>query len=159
MKNVLVRTSSSIGESNLHIQLTPAYRRDIFVNEQVKELVTIYLLEKSDKMNVVLLAAECGTDHMHIFLANWKHHSIEYITQQIKGFTSYMMRKHHKELFIDKLWGKKFWSEGYFYRTVGIVTKESTQFYIEKSQKKHWKALDYDYYKHQREQMMLTSFT
>jgi len=159
MKNVLVRTSSSIGESNLHIQLTPAYRRDIFVNEQVKELVTIYLQEKSDKMNVVLLAAECGTDHMHIFLANWKHHSIEYITQQIKGFTSYMMRKHHKELFIDKLWGKKFWSEGYFYRTVGIVTKESTQFYIEKSQKKHWKALDYDYYKHQREQMMLTSFT
>ena len=158
MENVLVRTSSSVGESNLHIQLTPAYRRDIFVNDQVRELVMVYLQEKLEKMNIVLLAAECGTDHMHMFIANWKHYSIEYIVQQIKGFTSYMMRKFHYDLFCNKLWGKKFWSEGYFYRTVGVVTKEATKFYIEKSQKKHWKALDYSYYKHQKEQMMLTSF-
>src|SRR3989344_7416222 len=98
-------------------------------------------------------------NHVHIFLANWKHYSIEYVAQQIKGFTSYMMRKHHKDLFVHKFWGSKFWSEGYFYRTVGIVTKESTQFYIEKSQKKHWKALDYGYYKHQKEQLQLTSFS
>ena len=69
-----------------------------------------------------------------------------------------MMRRHHKELFNKKLWGNKFWSEGYFYRTVGIVTKESTQFYIEKSQKKHWQALDYEFYKYNKEQTMLTSF-
>ena len=158
MENVLVRTSSSVGESNLHIQLTPAYRQDIFVNAQLAELLRIYLEEKLAKMNIVLLAAECGPDHVHIFLANWKKYSIEYIAQQIKGFTAYMMRKHHKALFVHKLWGSKFWSEGYFYRTVGIVTKDSTQFYIEKSQKKHWTALDYGYYKHQKEQLALTSF-
>ncbi len=159
MENVLVRTSSSVGESNLHLQLTPAYRRDIFVNKQVWGLTLIYIKEKLKKMNIILLAAECGPDHDHIFLANWKKDSIEYIAQQVKGFSSYMMRKHHWNLFRDKLWGKKFWSEGYFYRTVGVVTKESTKFYIEKSQKKHWKALDYDYYKHVKaNQMQLTAF-
>ena len=110
-------------------------------------------------MNVILLTAECGTDHVHIFLANWKKYSIEYLAQRIKGFSSYMMRKFHKQLFVDKLYGKKFWSEGYFYRTVGVVTKESTQYYIEKSQKKHWKALDYDFYKHEKEQLSLANFS
>mgnify|MGYP001559564004 FL=1 len=69
-----------------------------------------------------------------------------------------MMRKNHMDLIKDKLWGKKFWSEGYFYRTVGAVTKESVQFYIEHSQKKHWKAVDYQYYKYEKEQLRLTSF-
>ena len=159
MENVLVRTSSSVGESNLHLQLTPAYRRDIFVDKQVWELTLIYIKEKLEKMNVILLSAECGPDHDHIFVANWKNYTIPYIVQQIKGFSSYMMRKHHKSLIINKLWGKKFWSEGYFYRTVGVVTKESTKFYIEKSQKKHWKALDYEYYKHvKNNQMQLIAF-
>ena len=159
MENILVRTSSSVGESNLHLQITPAYRRDIFANQQIWELLLIYLKEQSDKLNIILLAAEHGLDHVHIFLTSWKRYSIEYLVRRIKGFTSYMIRKHHKGLFIDKLWGKKFWSEGYFYRTVGVVTKESTQFHIEKSQKKHWKALDYQYYKHEKEQLQLTSFS
>ena len=158
MENILVRTSSSVGESNLHLQLTPAYRRDIFVNGKIWELLLIYLKEQADRLNVILLAAEHGLDHVHIFLANWKRYSIEYLVRRIKGFTSYMMRKFHKELFIDKLWGKKFWSEGYFYRTVGVVTKESTHYYIEKSQKKHWKALDYAFYKYDKEQQTLFGY-
>lgn len=157
MENVLVRTSSTVGESNLHLQLTPAYRRDIFVDRQVWELVLLYAKEKLEKMKIIPLAAECGKEHAHIFLANWKNYTIPYIAQQIKGFSAYMMRKHHNKLIADKLWGKKFWSEGYFYRTVGVVTKESTQFYIERSQKKHWTALDYDFYKHEK-QAQLTSF-
>ena len=159
MENVLVRTSSSVGESNLHLQLTPAYRRDIFVDKQVWELTYVYIKEKLKKMNIILLVAEAGPEHAHIFLANWKNFSISYIAQAIKGFSSRMMRKHHKELFADKLWGKKFWSEGYFYRTVGVVTKESTQYYIEQSQKKHWEALDYEYYKYNKEQQTLLSYS
>ena len=159
MENVLVRTISSVGESNLHLQITPAYRRNIFANEQVWQLTLIFLKEKLAKLGIILLAAECWPDHAHIFLANWKNYPIPYLAQQVKGFTSYMMRKHYKHLFNQKLWGAKFWTEGYFYRTVGVVTKESTQFYIEKSQKKHWKALDYEFYKHDKEQASLLNFS
>ena len=76
MENILVRTSSSVGESNLHLQLTPAYRRDIFVDKQVWELTLLYIKEKLEKMNIILLAAESGPDHNHIFVANWKNHSL-----------------------------------------------------------------------------------
>jgi REP element-mobilizing transposase RayT len=48
------------------------------------------------------------------------------------------MRKHFSYLFRDKLWGKKFWSEGHFYRSVGAVNKETMKHYIEDCQDKHW---------------------
>ena len=157
MRIELVRTSSSVGESCLHLQLTPAYRRDIFVSEQVRELTKIYFLEKSKKLNIIITAMDFGPDHFHVFITNWKKYSVEKIANELKGFSSYMMRKHHWSLFKNKLWGKKFWSEGYFYRTVGIVTREAVEFYIEHSQKKHWRAVDYQYYK-DKQQKILSEF-
>lgn len=38
----------------------------------------------------------------------------------------------------DKLWDQKFWSSGYFYRTVGAVTAETVKKYIKEGQTKHW---------------------
>ena len=157
METELVRTNSTVGESCLHLQLTPAYRRNIFVNEQVRELTKIYLLEKSKKLGIIITAMDFGPDHSHVFITNWKKYSVEKIANELKGFSSYIMRKNHKSLFIDKLWGKKFWSEGYFYRTVGIVTRDAVKFYIEHSQKKHWRAVDYQYYK-DKQQRILSEF-
>jgi len=137
--------------------LTPAYRRKIFANEQVKGLVRIYFLEKAKKLGVTVSALDFGPEHMHVFLTNWKHQSVEKLANEFKGFTSYMMRKHHWQLFKHKLWGKKFWSEGYFYRTVGSVTSDAVKYYVEHSQKKHWKAVDYEYYK-DKQQKLLNQF-
>ena len=53
-------------------------------------------------------------------------------------YSSRKMRKGHKYLFRDKLWGNKFWTSGYFHRTVGVVTAETVRRYVKESQKKHW---------------------
>ncbi len=142
MENVLVRTSSCIGESNLHLQITPAYRQDIFVDERVWKLVLAYMKSKLEQLKIVVLAVDGGKEHMHIFLANWKNYSIPYIVQQVKGYSSRMMRKNHNNMIRGKLWGKKFWSAGYFHRTVGAVTAETIKKYILEGQKKHWKEFE-----------------
>lgn len=49
-----------------------------------------------------------------------------------------MMRKGHWDIFRNKLWGDKFWSEGHFYRSVGAVTKDTMKHYIKECQEKHW---------------------
>ena len=46
MEKELILSSNAIGESNFHIQLTPAFRRQIFRDEQVAELTFAYVLEK-----------------------------------------------------------------------------------------------------------------
>ncbi|MEK6963368.1 MAG: IS200/IS605 family transposase [Nanoarchaeota archaeon] len=138
MKNELRSTSHALGESNLHLQITPAYRRAIFANPLVRELTVTYISEKARALRVHLTAIECGPDHLHLFVKNWKNHSIPKLASQLKGFSSYMMRKNHRELFKNQLWGEKFWSSGYFYRTVGAVNSETVKHYIEQGQKKHW---------------------
>ena len=135
----LISASHCVGESNLHLQFTPAYRRAVFARPRVKELVRAYLLVKAGELGVQVLAMEFGPDHLHVFVADWRNYSPEDLVRLLKGYISRMMRKNHWRLFVSFLWGCKFWSSGYFYRTVGSVTSKTIKFYIEQSQKKHWK--------------------
>lgn len=138
MKMELVVSSNAVGESNFHIQLTPAYRQDIFRDAQISELTLAYILEKLQELKVVLVGYGFGPDHLHLFVSNVRFVSEVQLVKQIKGYSSYMMRKNFRYLFRKKLYGKKFWSEGHFYRSVGAVNVETMKEYVEKSQDKHW---------------------
>ena len=43
MKNELRSSGHTVGETNLHLQFTPAYRRDIFSEPLTRELTTAYI--------------------------------------------------------------------------------------------------------------------
>ena len=159
METELIVSSHAVGESNFHLQLTPAYRQDIFVDPLVRELTLAYIFEKLRKYKVVLSGYGFGNDHLHLFVSNVRFVGEIKLVQQIKGFSSYMMRKGHKYMFEDKLWGNKFWSEGHFYRSVGAVTKESMQWYVTEGQRKHWQKYTYEEYCLIRDQKRLTDFT
>ena len=141
MEIKLVASSNAVGESNFHIQLTPAFRQDIFRDEQIAELTLAYILEKLHKLRVVVLGYGFGPDHLHLFLSNVRFVSEVELVKQIKGYSSYMMRKNFSYLFKTKLYGKKFWSEGHFYRSVGAVNSETMKEYVENSQDKHWEKV------------------
>ena len=140
MEIKLIKSSHAIGESNYHLTLTPAYRQDIFVDRLVRELTLGYIISKLKELKVDILAYNFGPDHLHLFVYNVRFVSEVELVRQIKGYSSYMMRKGHWNLFKHKLWGKKFWSGGHFYRSVGAVNKGTVKDYIEQSQEKHWKV-------------------
>ena len=135
----LVKSAHSLGEFNAHLILTPAYRRDIFRDLQVSELTAAYLMQQAQDLGVRIAAIEFGTDHVHLFIENWRRYAPAKLVQLFKGYVSYQMRKGHKYLFEGKLWGDKFWSSGYFFRTVGAVSSDTVKRYITESQTKHWK--------------------
>jgi REP element-mobilizing transposase RayT len=134
----LISSSHSVGEANYHMGFTPAYRRPIFKNEEVWVLTRDYMVAAAKRHGITIRAIDRGTDHCHIFTAECKNHSPAQVAGLLKGFSSYMMRKHHWDLFREDLYGAKFWSGGYFYRTVGAVNAETVERYIKESQKKHW---------------------
>lgn len=140
MENKLRSSGHTVGETNLHLQFTPAYRRDVFSNATVRELTVAYVMQRAQEMKVQIAAIECGPDHMHLFVSNWKNWAIPVLAGSLKSVSSRKMRKGHAYLFADKLWGKKFWSAGYFHRTVGAVTSETIKRYISEGQRKHWNA-------------------
>jgi len=153
----LVKHNHCVGECNLHYQLTPAYRKPIFADEKVRELTKAYLLAKAEELKVIVVSVNFGPDHMHFFVANCKNYSVADLARRFKGYISRVMRKNHWNLFRESLYGDKFWTAGYFYRSVGAVTSESIKFYIENSQEKHWEIVDYEFYQHDK-QRNLTEF-
>ncbi|KXB02615.1 hypothetical protein AKJ45_01005 [candidate division MSBL1 archaeon SCGC-AAA261F19] len=146
----LIRAHHSVGEANLHLQFTPKYRRDIFRDEAVKEVCEESFRETADKLDLVINALAFGPDHVHVFVGACKNHSVADIVRRLKGASSRRIRQECWNLVRSKLWGKSFWSGGYFYRSVGSTTDEAIQFYIEKSQGKHWTTLDHEEYKHRK---------
>ena len=138
MKIEIKNYKHAVGEFNFHIELTPAFRQDIFADERVLKLTRAYISAKIEELKVRIVAMEFGPDHVHIFVADCKNYSACKLVQYIKGFSSVMMRKNHWNLFRHKLWGDKFWSEGYFCRSIGETTSEAVEFYIKESQQKHW---------------------
>ena len=138
MKTQITNYSHAVGEFNYHIQLTPAYRQDPFADDKVQKLTRAYLIAKISELKLNLVALEFGPDHVHIFVANCKNYAPCKIIQFLKGFSSRMLRKNHFQLFRHLLWGDKFWSEGYFCRSIGETTSDAVKHYIEESQTKHW---------------------
>lgn len=139
MKIELIRSSHSVGETNLHLQVTPAFRRWIFEDELTRILVRDYFLAQSRRKKFEITAIGFGNDHVHLFVSNWKNYSPAKLAQLLKGFVSRMMREHHYDLFKRYLYGKKFWSGGYFYRTVGSVNATTVKRYVEQSQEYGYK--------------------
>jgi len=139
MGNELKSSGHTVGETNLHLQFTSAYRRDIFSDKLVRELTVAYVVQRAKAMKVHITAIECGTDHLHLFVTDWKNWKIPVLAGQLKTYSSRLMRKGHKHMFSHKLWGKKFWSAGYFHRTVGAVNAHTVKKYILEGQRKHWR--------------------
>ena len=142
----LARVRHSFGGSNFHLQFTPKYRRKVFKSAIVQETCRNAMYKKANELNTKLAAIEFGPDHVHIFLVGCKNYSASYLASQLKGYSSYVIRRQCWAQIKNKLWGSQFWSDGYFFESVGRVTADMVKFYIERQQKKHWQGDDYEYF-------------
>ena len=153
----------SIVGAYLHLQFTPAYRQDIFCDAVLIRLCRLEFQQVARRLGVTLEACAFGPDHTHLFLGGWKNYSIAYLAQMFKGVTSRYLRENCFERIKAKLWGKKFWSEGYFAETVGRITTKKMEYYISRQQEKHWKSQNYEIYLETHEkiepQTNLTDYT
>ena len=137
----LVKYPHTVGESNLHLQLTPKYRKPIFRDKDVRNECEHLFQEIANDLKVQLSGLGFGPDHAHLFVSNWKNYSIAGLAQRFKGRTSKIIReKYPVRLTVQGLYGTQLWSDGYFHRTVGAVTTETMKKYVTESQKKHWTA-------------------
>ena len=134
----LTHNRHSVGESNYHLQFTPNFRREIFIHEKVRNLCKYALMEKAKSLGIILYCVNFGPDHCHFFVGNCKNYSVADLVRHFKGFSSYLIRMSLWNTISKYLWGKRLWSEGYFYESVGRVTSASAKFYIERQQGKHW---------------------
>ena len=108
MKIQIRSYSHAVGEFNYHIQITPAYRRKVMDDDTVDKLVKAYITAKLEELKIRIVTMRGGREHLHIFVADCKNIAPSELVRQLKGFSSFMMRKNHWNLFRHLLWGDKF---------------------------------------------------
>ena len=137
----LTSYNHTVGESNLHLQFTPKYRKPIFMDRDVLAECEQEFKKIAAQLKVGLAGVGIGPDHAHIFIAGWKNYSIAGLAQRFKGASSrHIRQKYTPQLKVHGLYGGQMWSNGYFHRTVGAVTTEAMKKYITESQQRHWSA-------------------
>lgn len=110
-----------------HIIWCPKYRRDVLkdgVDLRLKEL----LKNKAKEIDCQIDIQEIMTDHVNIFVKSPPVLAPHYIVQQLKGYTSRILRKEFKQL---RTRIPTLWTRSYYCESIGHISEKTVQKYIE----------------------------
>jgi putative transposase len=127
MKDRWQRSEHSVFNVGYHIIWCPKYRRKVLTGEveiRLKEL----LLEKAKQIEVTIESMEVMPDHLHLFVKSVPTNAIHYIVQQLKGYTSRILRSEFGYL-TTRL--PTLWTRSYYCETIGHISENAIRRYIE----------------------------
>lgn len=120
----LVRKSHNVSVLIYHYICPARYRRVIF-DQKVDEILKETCIEISKRYEIEFI--EIGTDknHVHFLIQSVPMNSPQKVIQIVKSITAREIFKRAPEV-KRKLWGGKFWTDGYYVNTVSRNGNEET---------------------------------
>ncbi|MBE3595404.1 MAG: IS200/IS605 family transposase [Candidatus Carbobacillus altaicus] len=109
-----------------HLVWTPKRRKPVLVGK-IAHRCEEFLKGKCDEKGWKIIELAIQPDHVHIFVQIWPSDSASEVIKELKGITSFHLRKEFPEL--RKL--PSMWTRSFFAATAGNVSSEIIQKYIE----------------------------
>lgn len=109
-----------------HLIWCPKRRKPLLVGE-VSERCQALIEAKCKEKGWTILQLSIMPDHIHLFVRVWPSDSAAAVVKELKGVTSFSLRKEFREL-TSKL--PSLWTRSYFASTAGNVSKETIEQYI-----------------------------
>ena len=114
-----------------HIVFCPKYRYSLLryrTEDELKKLLEF----KAESLGITIRTMEVMPDHVHLFIAGLPDIPVDNIIRQLKGYTSFSLRKQFAYL-------RKYptlWTRSYFVETVGHISESTVAKYIESQKSK-----------------------
>ena len=121
--------SHTVFQIEYHFVWVTKYRYEVLtgeVAERVRELVR----ETCEAFEIRIVKGVVSKDHVHILTSCPPNMAPSEIMRRIKGRTSSKLFEEFPHL-RKKYWGRHFWARGYFCATVGQMTEEMIEQYLE----------------------------
>ena len=131
MNNNRIHAKHKVYNVSYHIVWIPKYRKKLLNNAVAEELKKC-LFEKAIQIGIKIEAYEIMIDHIHLFVKANTNITISFIVQQLKGYSSYVIRKK----FVKLKTYKSLWTHSYFVETIGSTNEEAIKKYIENQKNK-----------------------
>ncbi len=109
-----------------HLVWCPKRRKPVLVGK-IKERLEQIIYEVADELGIKVLKLAINPDHLHLFVSAYPTIPVHKIVKRIKGRSSRILRQEFPELL--KL--PSLWTHSYFVATIGNVSKEMIEKYIE----------------------------
>ena len=126
MDNRWTHSNCTVFNIGYHIIWCPKYRRKVLnngVDIRLKEL----LIKKSSEIDCKIEIQEIMPDHVHIFIKANPTLAPHYIVQQLKGYTSRVLRKEFPKL---KSRLPSLWTRSYYCESIGHISEKTIEKYI-----------------------------
>ena len=109
-----------------HLVWCPKRRKPVLVGK-VKERLEQIIYQVADELGIKVLELAINPDHVHLFISAYPTIPVHKIVKRIKGKSSNTLRKEFPEL----LRLPSLWTHSYYVSTIGAVSKETIEKYIE----------------------------
>ena len=116
----------------VHIILVTKYRKQLFCFTKLANDIKKILYDISEKYGYSIIKMETDKDHIHILLEYSPKVSVSDIVKQLKQISTYQIW-HYPKVYLEKhYWKRKIiWSDGYFACSIGQVSQEIIENYIQ----------------------------
>lgn len=128
MKVKYETNNHSVFAMNYNLTLVVKYRRKVISNKIQDKLIEIFNYI-APNYNITLSEANGESDHIHILFKAHPNSEISKFINAYKSASSRLVKKLFPEV-KEKLWKEAFWSQSFFLATIGEVTSDIVEDYI-----------------------------
>ncbi len=112
-----------------HIVWTTKYRYEVLIGK-IAQRLRVLITQGCSAREITIIRGNITKNHVHLLLSCSPNIAPSKIVQYLKGRSSKILQEEFNQL-KRRYWGQQLWSPGYFCRSVGTVTQEIIQAYIE----------------------------
>lgn len=120
-------SNTTVYNIGYHIIWCPKYRRKV-LQSPVSDRLEVLLREKADELGVVIETMEIMPDHLHLFVKAKPTACPHWIVQQLKGYTSRILRQEYESL---RTRLPSLWTRSYYVESCGHISEDVVKRYIE----------------------------
>ncbi|QAR24099.1 IS200/IS605 family transposase [Limosilactobacillus fermentum] len=125
-----VYTRRYIYNFHYHLIWVTKYRNKAFVTEQLSNEMKSILQLVADDNDIVIEKMEVMPDHVHVLISFPPSKAPTSAIKALKGRSAFIFLRRHPEIRQSQYWGGHLWSPSYYMSTLGNMSKEVVEQYI-----------------------------
>lgn len=119
-----------------HLIWVTKYRKELFDVPKLADEMKDIILHIAELNEITVEQIEVMPDHIHLLISFKPKTAPANVVKALKGGSARLFLAKHPDIKHDKFWGGHLWSHSYYMSTLGNMSKEVVELYIQNQHSK-----------------------
>ncbi|TSO27063.1 IS200/IS605 family transposase [Lactobacillus sp. LL6] len=116
--------------THYHLIWCTKYRNQIFKDQKLADEMKELLVQIAQDNDILIEKMEVMPEHIHLLISFKPYKAASSVIKALKGRSAFLFFQNHPEIKKSQMWGGHLWSSSYYFGTVGNMSKEVVEKYI-----------------------------